>query len=464
MSIIINFIAGACDLLAAIFPFLKKTYFYKRYAQWFNKIHVHNRLYGSEKINKEISKMNFNDICITEQLDGRNLVDIYKEDMREMTIRDYDGKTRVIRIPYMEIVNFIKHPETKINISCSSEDPLLLNEKYELPKEPGDLNQATRRCLVDLRQAKQDDNQAIIQKCLKDIKDATQNCLDMVKNYARDDPHPRLASLKRICEDEYICVLEETHYYTQIKTNLSMDWPLMINGHRRTMRELELDTHVVEQDEWDNLKIPNDALHPYCLTSLEKSILANVIGVSAIWCMADENDDKPVYYLMPRNKKVGVYKKKLGMPSGDIESPQYKQKPQSQQYRFRNSSLIDYLEWEIAREFAEETGIADIDKPLDDYSIEVDPNKIKLKIEMEIIPLALTREILRGGKPQMFFLIRTKKIDIKVLKECFLSSSGLDEFKSDLVTSATISAEVACNYLYAQEYIQARKYNIITLT
>ena len=77
--------------------------------------------------------------------------------------------------------------------------------------------------------------------------------------------------------------------------------------------------------------------------------------------------------------------------------------------------------------------------------------------------MALTREMIRGGKPQMFFLIKTKKIQKNDLKKCFLSSLGIEEFDDKIFTTATISAEVACNYLYAMEHIQGRKDGIICL-
>lgn len=444
----IGTIGGAVVVLFTLFPDLKETIY-----NWFKKRHWHNCLHSSEKINEYVSKIDFKDLGRTKQLDGKNLIDKYKEDVHEFTILDFDGNKRTIQIPYMEIINFNKHPNTQINISCSEEDPLFLNKEYKLSE---------------------------------DIESATHNSLDMVlKNNpeTNDDPHTRLASLKQIEEDKYECVLEKTFYYTQIRTNLSMDYRFKINEYRKTMRNLEQERHLLEEEEWKKNGIPYDALHPHCLTSLENSLLANVIGVSAIWCMEDENDEEPVFYLMPRNKKVGVYKNKLGMPSGDIEIPHYPMKTEEEQNHFREKSLIEFLKWEIAREFAEETGIADRSKALKDYSEEItkninrnkkngekkitDKEFIKHYTDMEIIPLALTREMIRGGKPQMFFLIKTKKIPQNVLEKCFRSSLGIKEFDNPPKlwswTTATISAEVACNYLYAMEHIQESKDGIISL-
>jgi hypothetical protein len=227
-----------------------------------------------------------------------------------------------------------------------------------------------------------------------------------------------------------------------------------LDGRDTTVRTLEREQHMREMKDWQKKGIPNDPLHPRCLTSLDNSLLANVVGVSAIWAMGDLRN--PKIYLMLRNNKVGVYRNKRGMPSGDIELPKYNRHvdPDTTDYYFRDSSLVEYLKWEIAREFAEETGIRDITKNLNNYSINVDGNKIGHAVEMEIIPLAFTREMLRGGKPQMFFLIHTETLPKSLMKECFVDSLGKDEFKEARLTTAPISAEVAANYLYALEYIQ----------
>lgn len=414
MDIIVNIINSLLNLVFSIF---KKTSVYEKIERWTANVHIHNRLHSREKINEMVSKFNFDKLGKTKQLNGTNLKNWYDNDMHKMAIIDCNGRKRTIRIPYLEIINFNKNPKTNITISCSEEDPLFLNKEFALPEN---LRMATQRCLDEV---------------LRNNPKTT------------NDSHPRLAGLKRIGENEYQCVLEETRYHTQISSNLSMDYHISVDGRCTTMRTLERERHRMDDD---------FNLRPKGLTSLENSLLANVIGVSAIWCMGDLSN--PKFYLMPRNKKVGVYKNKLGMPSGDIESPK------NQHNRFRDKSLIEYLKWEIAREFAEETGIKDKNKDITEYSIDVDANKIKYETELEIIPLALTREMLRGGKPQMFFLIKTEEIPDSVLKKCFLASLGVAEFDNFILTTASLSAEVACNYLYALEYMQENLDGVIDLT
>ena len=424
------------DVIGVVFKviifIIKKTPYHNNVLEWVKKCHIHNRLYSIEKMNKEVAKFNFDNLGRSKLLNGQNLKNVYEADMHQMNIVDNKNRRRTIQIPYMEIINFNRTPNAIINISCSKEDPLLLNKKYIFPEK---------------------------------YKAATQTCIDAVlQNNPKttNDSHPRLASLKRVNGDEYLCILEETDYFTQIRSNQSLDCHINIDGRRKTIRNIERERHEKEAKEWEASHIPYDALHPMCLTSFDNSLLANAIGVSAIWCM-DTNEGLK-FYLMPRNKKVGIYKNKLGIPSGAIESPLYKNKPQNQHNRFRTTSLIEYLEWEMAREFLEETGIKDRSKDIADYSIEIDTNRVLHEIDMEIIPLAFTREILRGGKPQMFFLIKTEEIEDDVLKKCFRASLGVEEFEDAIWTTASISAEVACNYLYALEYIQGYNLNEIDLT
>ena len=417
-----DFISPILDLLVRLgLGIVKKTPWYKSVEWDWSNFHIHKRLYSYEKLNRKVSKFDFNNMEKTWQLDGRNIERIYGKDMKVMDFVDSDCIARTVKIPYLEIINFNKNPDAQIDICCSTADPLFIDKGYALPK---------------------------------DITNATKMIVEKVINFSKtthDGLHTRLASLKCVGPHHYECVLEQTSYFKQISSNLSVDCPINIEGQRTTVRGLERERHEEEVEVWKKTGIAFDALHPECLTSLENSLLANVIGVSAIWCMGDV--ENPKIYLMPRNKKVGVYRNNLGMPSGDIELPNKDTK------RFSNPSLIEFLKWEIAREFAEETGLRDKNRPISGYSIKVDTKKAPYEVEMEIIPLAFVREMYRGGKPQMFFLIRTEEIPIDVLKECFLASLGKEEFDTFPLTTASLSAEVACNYLYALQHLQRRNKN-----
>ena len=55
--------------------------------------------------------------------------------------------------------------------------------------------------------------------------------------------------------------------------------------------------------------------------------------------------------------------------------------------------------------------------------------------EVQIIPLAYVRELMRGGKPQFFFLIKTPETTEKVISKYFKESfNGTDEFKNNIIS------------------------------
>lgn len=396
-------IGVAIGLLVPLFVFVFR-YLRRKFRGYSRCVFLHS----AEEINEKISNLDFLRFERGKQLDGTLLHELYEKDMRSITIRDANNR-RTIKIPYLEVINFIQHPDTKIHI-----EPLAITEEFDLSEQ---LNKATEPALNDVLTR---------------------------KPHTTDDSHPRMASLEKVGENEYCCSFERTTYFKQIRTNLTMDYPIEVeNEGETTNRHMEI-RRMAQADNDASMKTADPGTHPYTLPSLSESGLANVVGVSAIWCMGQAGKRK--YYLLPRKQNVGVYENRLGMPSGDIECPQNNV--------FPNDSLIDFLEWEIAREFAEETGIADIDKDFELYSKPIDEKKIYHRTKMKIIPLAFLREMLRGGKPQMFFLIRTEDIDEKTLQNSFKKSLGNLEFSNSYFTSAKLSTEVACNYLYAQAYLQ----------
>jgi len=379
-SIIVS-ICSAIFFLCKKYKELRKKYFYCGY------------IHSAEDINKKIADIDFLTFEKTDNLDGTWLREWYLNDMRRMAIRDKNGK-REIRIPYLELVNFIEKPDTKITIS-----ELVLTREFKLL--PG----------------------------MKKATDYIENEVLKKKPSTTDDCHPSMSSFEPDGKGGYICSFEKTSYFKQIRTNLSLDRPIDMPGiGETTMRKIGIKGKESQ----------------HRLPSLEESGLANVVGVSAIWCMG--NDANRKYYLLPRKGSVGVYEKKLGMPSGDADCPSHDE--------FQSDSLVDFLKAEMLREFAEETGIADIGQKQYVYSHPLDITKIGLYTNVEIIPLAFLREMLRGGKPQMFFLIRTDEIPYETLHRCFRLSQGRREFNSRSFTDATISTEVACNYLYAKAYLQ----------
>lgn len=366
--------------------------------EFFNQYKSVKYLYTLDEINEKISKMDFLSFETTRWLNGQQLQALYADEMYEMRVfngRDYLN----IRIPYTQLVDFIQNPKSDIIIDGSLTNGSLTISKYF--KMSDVLTDATEETLKEI--------------------------IELKKPY--DDCHPRIAGFRRAGKDKYNCTIELAKYFQHIRTNLNLDTRISYNGRMTTIRTLECE------------KSNNG------LIDFSQSILANIIGVSAIWIMGNVNDYK--VFLLPRKNNVGIYEGKLGIPSGYVEWPS--------DNKFKTTSLLEYLKLEIAREFAEETGIADSEIDLKQYAKVVDSTRIYYRTKLEIVPLAFMREMLRGGMPQMFFLIRTERIPNKILKNCFRNSLGTEEFDNSLFSKSTISSEVACNYLYAMKYLQSRQ-------
>lgn len=129
----------------------------------------------------------------------------------------------------------------------------------------------------------------------------------------------------------------------------------------------------------------------------------------------------------------------LGTVSGVVEPPANDE--------FAYDTLEEYAKKEITREFYEETGYNEymVSKSLPE-------NKIK------VVPLAFTRELIRGGKPQFFFLIITPEISDTELSIYFKKSfNGAEEFRNNIdsrIINYRMSPETQTNFLYALAYIQ----------
>lgn len=288
-------------------------------------------------------------------------------------------------LPYKEIINYITHPEasTAIKDRC-------IDSRFELGKK-----------YLELTQANFDD-------------------FVRAKPKTTDGPALRLQSLRQVEGDKYECVLQSAGYFDQVRTNLSLDYPIDLG---RSMRTEDLTN--------------NKQLKP-----LHESILANTIGVSAIWVTPRKHRGKKLQYqvfLRPRSRQTGVFYDMLGTVSGVVEPPANDE--------FAYDTLEEYAKKEITREFYEETGYNEymVSKSLPE-------NKIK------VVPLAFTRELIRGGKPQFFFLIITPEISDTELSIYFKKSfNGAEEFRNNIdsrIINYRMSPETQTNFLYALAYIQ----------
>lgn len=217
---------------------------------------------------------------------------------------------------------------------------------------------------------------------------------------------------ERLDSNLYKIKLVKSSYHNLVRTNITLDFPLKSNNFK-SLRTNDL-------DEKNNLK------------SFGDSALINSIGVSTV--LTYHHKGSFYFYMKPRKGKLGVFNNMLGSVSGVVEPPE-------------NSltELTSYVSNEVMRELHEETGLS--------------ITEIKKNPQFQIIPLAFTRELTRGGKPQFFFMVIINKISEKNFKKIFKDSQGKEEFKDDWFNNIKsyddfISPEFCTNLIYAYQYIR----------
>ena len=408
-------------MLSKIFDLILKLFspFYEPFLQMYiekaKKLFRNKVFYSDNEVYQRALDYNFSPkLSLTTEpiflVEAGNLKDDYNKSFKEIKVKRERIEFK-FELPYKEVINFIEAPDTTITITNPNNI-----KRFQLSEA---LNKLTQPAYEEFMGKKPN---------------------------TYNDSHPRIASLYKT-DDKYSCTIEEADYFQQIRTNLSLDFKInMENEQETTLRNIEQNNRVTESQD---------------LPEFSESCLANTIGVSAIWMMKRSIWSKDVF-LRPRKNNVGVFAGKLGIPSGSVEMPKGS--------RFRTKNLVEYLTLDIAREFIEETGLfgekvyvgknrentitfSDIKKNFELPNDFPTPITLPESVEMTIIPLAFVRELRRGGKPQMFFLITTKEIPDVIIRKGFVQSKGNEEFEKTLLTSATLSSETMSNYVYAQKYI-----------
>jgi nucleoside phosphorylase len=299
-----------------------------------------------------------------------------------------------VEIPYKEEINFIKNPETLMTVEREI-------APYKMPEDIFSLTEGNLKSYLE------------------------------ANSKTTDGSILRIASLEKRGVSKYICKLEASSYFYQVRTNLTLDYPLkdpLKKYHERPLRLL---------DSTKNSRLPD----------FDKSIMVNSIGVSAVLYYRNPSSGERAFFLKPRkgerietkddkNKEsaigVGVFQNMLGIVSGVAEVPA----------SGRITDIVQYAESEIFKELIRETGYSNDQKPI-------------------IKPLAFVRELARGGKPQFFFLIEIPYINDKDFRKKFRESiEGLEEFvdgKSNkrLDFKQMLSPEAAANLLYALSYFES---------
>ena len=375
ISDLVGFAASLIAILGAMIVVVKWMKSHKDGMSYFLNYSRHNFFYPRTLANRILKENLMKPLGDSKFIDYGSAISkgFYSEDVAEMEVLCNDGK-KTISIPYKVEINYIERPNAKIVIKNRNlHDVFQLSETHKKETEP------------------------LLQAFLETKKNTT------------DDRTLRIKSIEQVTENVYECDLQLASYYDQVRTNLTIDMPL---GVGRTMR-LE-DLSGTRQ-----------------LKKLSESILANTIGVSAIWIMPYKKGDKKNSYkvfLKPRKTETGVFYDMLGTISGVVEPP------------MSNVIECDTLEVGYNR-YLEDMG--------------------RDESEVQIIPLAYVRELMRGGKPQFFFLIKTPETTEKVISKYFKESfNGTDEFKNNIISQIkeyNMSPETQANMLFAYSYIQSRQ-------
>jgi len=315
----------------------------------------------------------------------------YNNDMARIRIRR-EGEIREEPLPYKIIVDYSTTPAATIRIDAQQPAG-----RFGLPVE---LKNATDPILAEYCKARPG---------------------------VEDNPAVSIRSLKKL-SDRYVCELRMITYFDLVRTNQTLDMPLDIAGEEgeTTMRIRDLG--------------PGGKLRTF-----EDSILANPIGVSAVWYMHRRNESREnrlQFFLKPRRSKIGIFNRMMGTISGTAQPPAGG--------RFADDRLEEYAKKEMLRKFYKETGF--------DCYMAISGHT---EAEIEIVPLAFARELMRGGIPQFFFAIKTPEISDKELTKYFCKTDdGQRKYRHGIFSNATtlhFSPETAVNLLLAFRYIQRNR-------
>lgn len=233
--------------------------------------------------------------------------------------------------------------------------------------------------------------------------------------HTTDGPVLRLNSFDAHSHGKYSATLQASSYFAEVRCELSLDYP--INGNP-----------------FDTMRI-RDVADDGNLRQLNDSIMDNHIGVFSV--VAFYEGGHWYFHMLPRQNKLGVFNGMLSSVSGGVEPPEQPVK-----------ELVAYATQEIKREFHEETGL--------------DPQALEAQGRCTVVPLAFTRELSRGGKPQFFFLTILHDMTDKEFAKGFKGADWKHEFRTDFVSNITalddvFSPEFSTALFYAYEYLQKRR-------
>jgi len=247
-----------------------------------------------------------------------------------------------------------------------------------------------------------------------EIRTATQSAF---KAFMADKPKTFNGAVLRLADlqakdGRYSARLERSGYFDEIHTSLTID-------------------HLLDGELFETMRT-KDLAKDGGLPPLKNSLLDNHVGVFT--AVGLYSDGRWYFHMLPRHKKLGVFSGMLSSVSGGVEPP-----------RRQITELVGHVTDELKREFVEETGL--------------NAEELEATGRCKFIPLALTRELSRGGKPQFFYLTVLNDVTKKEFIKAFKRAGRKSEFRSDpfskiAALDEVVSPEFSTALFYALTYIQ----------
>jgi 8-oxo-dGTP pyrophosphatase MutT (NUDIX family) len=228
-------------------------------------------------------------------------------------------------------------------------------------------------------------------------------------------PTLRLKTFDAHKDSTYVATLQSSSYFVDVRGELSLDYP-------------------IDGNPFDTMRI-RDVGDDGNLRPLNDSIFGNDIGVFTVVAFFAKGEW--YFHMLPRQNNLGVFNGMLSSVGGAVEPP-----------KEQIDELVTYATAEIKREFHEETGL--------------DAVALEKEGRCQVIPLAFTRELSRGGKPQFFYLTLLQDITEKEFARGFKGAEWKNEFRSDFLSNVTalddvFSPEFSTALFYAYEYLQKQR-------
>ena len=246
----------------------------------------------------------------------------------------------------------------------------------------------------------------------------------------RDDSVIRLESYSNNSE-RAVLQIQKALYSDQVKSNLVMDWDA---------------DHALKKSGHKTIRTYLSARHPRKLGPLEESIMANTIGISVVlYYRASAGAYRP--YLPGRARGVAVFD-----PARPTKVVFHCTASAAAEWNETGETFEDIFVKDMYVELEEEVGIVSGEIPV-------------------MVPLALCREFLRGGKPQIFFAGVTslsedelqtrrrraiqsqkKKGRLEIVDKQLIGSDT-EDFRKKLL-SEPLTLEATANLYYAEKFMK----------